>query len=56
MTDSLSEENRADIISQIPLSRPGTPEDVAGVVAFLVSRDADYITGQIIRVCGGIYT
>ncbi|MBN2515176.1 MAG: 3-oxoacyl-[acyl-carrier-protein] reductase [Deltaproteobacteria bacterium] len=56
MTDSLSEENRAKIISQIPLSRPGTPEDVAGAVAFLVSMDADYITGQVIRVCGGIYT
>jgi len=56
MTDSLPEENRANIISQIPLSRPGTPEDVAGVVALLVSRDADYITGQIIQVCGGIYT
>jgi 3-oxoacyl-[acyl-carrier protein] reductase len=56
MTDSLSEENRAKIINQIPLARPGTPEDVAGTVAFLVSKDADYITGQVIRVCGGIYT
>ena len=56
MTGSLSEENRAKIISQIPLSRPGTPEDVAGAVAFLVSRDADYITGHVISVCGGIYT
>jgi 3-oxoacyl-[acyl-carrier protein] reductase len=56
MTDSLSEENRAKIIRQIPLSRPGTPEDVAGAVAFLVSGDADYITGHVIRVGGGIYS
>jgi len=55
MTSSLSEEIRKKIIDQIPLSRAGTPEDVAGVVTFLVSRDADYITGQVIHVNGGVY-
>ena len=38
----------------IPLGRLGTPEDVAGVVAFLVSSDADYMTGQAINVMGGL--
>ena len=55
MTSSLSEEIRETIIDQIPLSKSGTPEDVAGVVAFLVSRDADYITGQVLHVNGGVY-
>ena len=39
---------------KIPLGRMGTPEDVAGVVAFLVSSDADYMTGQAINVTGGL--
>jgi meso-butanediol dehydrogenase/(S,S)-butanediol dehydrogenase/diacetyl reductase len=41
-------------ISNIPLGRPEKPEDVAGVVSFLASRDADYMTGQAIHVDGGI--
>jgi len=40
-------------IKQIPLGRLETPEDVAGVVAFLASQDADYMTGQAINVTGG---
>ncbi len=40
-------------ISRIPLGRAGTPQDVAGVVAFLASEDAAYITGQSIHVNGG---
>lgn len=55
MTSSVPDEEREKIENQIPLSRPGTPEDVAGVVAFLVSKEADYITGQVIRVNGGLY-
>ncbi len=55
MTLSMTAEMRNKIIEQIPLDRTGTPEDVAGVVAFLVSGAADYITGQVIRVNGGIY-
>jgi NAD(P)-dependent dehydrogenase (short-subunit alcohol dehydrogenase family) len=40
-------------IEKIPLQRPGTPEDIAGAVAFLCSSDADYITGQALNVDGG---
>ena len=42
------------VLGNIPLKRLGTPEDVAGVVAFLASPDADYITGATIFVDGGL--
>ncbi len=42
-----------EIVDRIPLGRPGSPEDVAGLVAFLASDDASYITGQAIYVNGG---
>jgi meso-butanediol dehydrogenase/(S,S)-butanediol dehydrogenase/diacetyl reductase len=41
-------------IAGIPLGRPETPEDVAGVVAFLAGPDSDYMTGQAIKVDGGL--
>jgi meso-butanediol dehydrogenase/(S,S)-butanediol dehydrogenase/diacetyl reductase len=41
-------------IAGIPLGRPETPDDVAGVVAFLASADSDYMTGQAIKVDGGM--
>jgi 3-oxoacyl-[acyl-carrier protein] reductase len=55
MTAALTNQEKEHIRSQIPLGRAGTPDDVAGVVAFLVSPQADYITGQVIRINGGLY-
>ena len=54
MTASLPEKAQEAFLSSIPLGRPGLPEEVAGAVAFLVSEDAAYITGQIINVDGGM--
>lgn len=42
-----------EIIAKIPLGRMGTPEDVAGLVTFLASDDAGYMTGQAINITGG---
>jgi 3-oxoacyl-[acyl-carrier protein] reductase len=46
----------ARVEAQVPLGRAGTPEDVAGGVAFLCSPDADYITGQVLELHGGLET
>lgn len=54
MTANILSERRKEIVDRIPLGRPGTPEDIAGVVAFLASPDADYINGQVIAVDGGM--
>ncbi len=54
MTDALSDEVRASYERQIPLGRLGTADDVASVVAFLASEGAGYVTGEVIRVDGGI--
>ncbi|WP_217585638.1 3-oxoacyl-[acyl-carrier-protein] reductase [Lentibacillus saliphilus] len=54
MTDALSEEQRDNMMSLIPLNKLGRPEDVANVVRFLVSPDADYVTGQTIHIDGGM--
>ncbi|HEU0145630.1 MAG TPA: SDR family oxidoreductase [Bradyrhizobium sp.] len=45
---------RAAVESHIPMGRVGTPEEIAGVFAFLASDEASYITGQTIYACGGI--
>jgi 3-oxoacyl-[acyl-carrier protein] reductase len=55
MSMDLPEKAREAIISQIPAGRMGSAEEVAEVVAFLVSEHADYITGQVIGVNGGLY-
>jgi len=55
MTGSMEEKSRGEALDQIPLGRAGIPDDVAGVVGFLVSEKADYITGQVIHVNGGLY-
>jgi len=44
----------ARVEAQVPLGRAGTPEDVAGAVAFLSSSDSDYITGQVLEIHGGL--
>jgi 3-oxoacyl-[acyl-carrier protein] reductase len=54
MTDRISSEARNELQGMIPLGRFGTPEDVAGAVVFLVSPAADYITGQVLHVDGGM--
>jgi 3-oxoacyl-[acyl-carrier protein] reductase len=55
LTDALSEEMKAAILERTPLGRFGTPEDVAGAVAFLVGPDAAFITGQTLTVDGGLF-
>jgi 3-oxoacyl-[acyl-carrier protein] reductase len=55
MTADLPDKAKEAMISQIPLSRAGTPDDIAAAVKFLASDDAAYITGQVIHVSGGMY-
>lgn len=54
MTSELSSEQRAKIMAGISVGRLGTPEDVAALVSFLASPQAGYISGQVIRVDGGM--
>lgn len=55
MTGTLPEDLKEKLLQNIPLKRLGQPEDVAGVVAFLASSEASYITGQEIAVDGGLF-
>jgi 3-oxoacyl-[acyl-carrier protein] reductase len=55
MTDALPDKVKEELKRLIPLDRLGKPEDVAEAVLFLVSESANYITGQVLNVNGGIY-
>ena len=55
MTDSLDEEYKKGIASQIPLQRFGKADEVAELIKFLTSSEADYITGQTIHINGGLF-
>ncbi len=55
MTRALPEAQRLALVESIPLQRPGEPQDVANVVAFLASADADYVTGATLHVNGGMF-
>ena len=54
MTDSLPEELKEVMLKQIPLAKLGQPEDIAKAVAFFASDNANYITGQTLRIDGGM--
>ena len=55
MTHALNEEQRQAMLAAIPLGRAGTPEDIAGVVGFLASPAASYVTGTTVHVNGGMF-
>ncbi|KAA9028464.1 3-oxoacyl-ACP reductase FabG [Niallia endozanthoxylica] len=55
MTDQIPEEVRNNMIQSIPVKRMGEPEDIAATAAFLASKEAGYITGQVLSVNGGWY-
>ena len=54
MTDKLPDNVKEEWIKDIPLKRGGVPEDVANVALFLASDLSSYVTGQTLRVCGGM--
>lgn len=54
MTDKLSEEAKKAILGMIAMKRYGNVDEIAGVVSFLASPDASYVTGQVIEISGGL--
>jgi Dehydrogenases with different specificities (related to short-chain alcohol dehydrogenases) len=55
MTDALSEEQKAALLTSVPVGRLGETDEIAHAVAFLASPQASYITGQTLHVNGGMY-
>jgi 3-oxoacyl-[acyl-carrier protein] reductase len=54
MTNELTDDQKSTMMANIPVGRYGEPEEIAKAVAFLVSNDASYITGQVLNVNGGL--
>jgi len=54
MIAALTDERRAELTAAVPLARAASPDEIAGVVAFVASDDAAYITGAVIPVDGGL--
>lgn len=55
MTEALTDEQRAAMLTGVPLQRPGSAQEIAAAVAYLASDEAAYVTGQTLRVNGGMY-
>lgn len=55
-TDMTAELNEKELAAQVPMNRFGTAEEVADAVAFLASRSAGYITGEVLNINGGLHT
>jgi len=55
MTRSLTDEIRQSLLTNIPMGRLGSAEEIAGAVSFLCSADAGYVTGETLHVNGGMY-
>jgi 3-oxoacyl-[acyl-carrier protein] reductase len=55
MTRALSDEQRAALLTLVPLGRLGMPEEIAAAVLYLVSPQAAYVTGETLHVNGGMY-
>ncbi len=55
MTDVLSDQTKKLAVENIPLKRMGTADEIAALALFLASDLSDYITGEIIKVDGGLY-
>lgn len=55
MTLQLTEDQRRDMLTSVPLGRTGTPEEIAAAVTYLASNEAGYVTGQTLRINGGMH-
>jgi 3-oxoacyl-[acyl-carrier protein] reductase len=55
MTAALTEEQRQEVLQVVPLGRTGSPHEAAAACVYLASEEAGYVTGQVLRVNGGMY-